>query len=457
MSSQHLSSQSQTEGIRNQKLLQCRVCKSTNFDEDDETGFMICNDCGAQALEYTQESFALEDGNAATKHNGRLNFKRLTSKSKQRVKSENILKNSFDIDLTEFLSAYQYSLKFLAEHLAVVADLSNTHELLGELKSLWLAYLNAFRKNNVNMTSLLLHTNSNHDVIFKFLPPSGTLLLGFLYFACRLLRLWVTPADLVKWCTQGDLPYYRLFTMLPPDKKRMLANNSKFMFQLEVMSPTLIFYHTVKISELIGKTIPQLNTPLIAKTFILGLGLPSEVWDVYVKISCLFTAGDPFHGLESWNEHYSENIMASIIIACKFCRWTEWSITTVEEALKTNYSNSNFLSIRSRRKNISKSISIDTITESVVPLQIPLSMSELDYVSRMRLPELLGKMKKVLLVNTEHVAGIVDNLDNNNKKKRIDQNRIQVFFYLFSYHIFVLILLHIDISRNKVSRQRNFQ
>ena len=427
-SSQHLSSQSQSDVIRSQKLLQCHVCRSTNFDEDDHTGYMICNDCGAQALEYTQESFALEDGNAATTVHGRLNFKKLTSK--QRIKNDEIQTDSFDIDLAEFLSAYQYSLKVLTEKLAMIADLSNIHELQSEVKNLWLSYLHAFRKNNINMASLLLHTNTNNDIIFKYIPPSGILLLGFLYFACRTLRLWITPADIMKWCSQGDLPYYQLLMILPNDKMKMLANTSKFMFQLEVLSPTLIFYHTVKISELIGKAIPQLNTPLIAKTYILGLGLPSEVWDIYVKLSGIFKDTEPFKGMESWKEQYPENIMASIIIACKFCRWTEWSIAIADQALKTNYTISNLSSIRSRRSNIRKSIAAAD-TEMTTSLQIPHSISELDNEKRIQLPALLDKIKKALVISKEYTADGIKK----EKRKRYDKNRYQyqVTYFIFSF------------------------
>ena len=447
-SSQHLSSQSQTESLRNQKILQCHVCRSTNFDDDDDTGFMICNDCGTQLLEYTQESFALEDGNIATKVNGRLNFKKLTSR--QRIKADVVLPGSYDIDLNEFLIAYQYSLKYLTEQLAIISDLNNTNELLNEVKSLWLLYLNAFRKNDVNMTSLLLHTNTNKNIIFKYIPPSGILLLGFLYYACRLLRLWITPADLVKWCMQGDLPYYRLFSKLPDDKKKMLANNSKYMFQLEVLSPTLIFYHTVKISEVIGKAIPPLNTPLIAKTYIIGLGLPLEVWDIYVKLSCMFRGADPFYGLESWKEQYPENIMASIIIACKFCRWTEWSIATADEAIKTNYTTSNLVSIRSRHSNISKSISIAN-NESIVPLQIPLSINELDYITRKQLPSLLQKIKSVLLLHTDNDDITINDNNNINKKKRRDINRSKNKVLILSLLLSLSLSLPLSLSSSSSS------
>ena len=308
-------------------------------------------------------------------------------------------------------------------------NLSNINELVGEVKNLWLTYLHAFRKNNINMASLLLQINTNNDVIFKYIPPSGILLLGFLYFACRLLRLWITPADLMKWCTQGDLPYYRLLMILPEDKKKTLASNSRFMFQLEVLSPTLIFYHAVKISEMIGKEIPQLNTPLIAKTYILGLGLPSEVWDIYAKISCMFKATEPLNGMESWKEYYPEDIMASIIIACKFCRWTEWSVLTAEGALKTNYTISNLSSIRSHRSNIRKSISIAN-SEIITSLQIPLSISELDYEKRIQLPSLLDKIKKGLVISKEYNEESVKKT----KRRRFDKNRYQyqvtvVYFY----------------------------
>ena len=43
------------------------------------------------------------------------------------------------------------------------------------------------------------------------LAPSKPLLLGFLYLACRQLRSWVLPADLVRWCQTGALPLSNLW------------------------------------------------------------------------------------------------------------------------------------------------------------------------------------------------------------------------------------------------------
>lgn len=43
------------------------------------------------------------------------------------------------------------------------------------------------------------------------LAPSKPLLLGFLYLACRKLRSWVIPADLVRWCQTGALPLSNLW------------------------------------------------------------------------------------------------------------------------------------------------------------------------------------------------------------------------------------------------------
>ena len=427
-SSQHLSSQSQSESIRQQYKLQCRVCKSYNFDEDDETGFMVCNDCGAQLLEYTQESFALDDGNVGTTIQGRLNLKKLYTRNRKNINIDDNTNVKFNIDLKEFLSAYQYALKLLTEKLSLIIDLCNSNELLEKVKSLWFSYLHSFRRNNINMATLLLHNNSNNEVIFKYLPPSGTLLLGFLYFACRILRLWITPVDLVKWCSQGVLPYYRLLNYLPNDIKSKLIDNSKFIFRLEVLSPTLIFYHTVKISEIIGITIPQLNAPLIAKTYILGLGLPKEVWEIYVKISCLFTDADPFIGMESWNEHYAENIMAAIIISCKFCRWTQWSIAIIEEAVKTKYSNFNQSNIRIHGNN-NKTISINK-NEMIKPISIPQSITELDNITRNEIPSLLKKIMLILNSNNENSKVSNNNINiNNKKKKRIDKNRNQYNYF----------------------------
>lgn len=43
------------------------------------------------------------------------------------------------------------------------------------------------------------------------LAPSKPLLLGFLYLACRQLRSWVIPADIVRWCATGVLPVVNLW------------------------------------------------------------------------------------------------------------------------------------------------------------------------------------------------------------------------------------------------------
>ncbi len=36
--------------------------------------------------------------------------------------------------------------------------------------------------------------------------PSKALLLGFIYLACRMLRSWIIPGDIIRWCDHGLIP-----------------------------------------------------------------------------------------------------------------------------------------------------------------------------------------------------------------------------------------------------------
>ena len=70
---------------------------------------------------------------------------------------------------------------------------------------------------------------------------------------------------------------------------------------------------------------------------IKNLGLPSEVWINYLKISQVFGSGIPLKGLDSTNTHYPEQIMSAIIMSIKFCpSWLEWSLRKNLEERSSN-------------------------------------------------------------------------------------------------------------------------
>lgn len=57
------------------------------------------------------------------------------------------------------------------------------------------------------------------------------------------------------------------------------------------------------------------------------LGLPYTVWSKYIQLTQMYVYNpQPIVGLGD-NEHYVENILASIIMCIKFCpKWLEWGL-----------------------------------------------------------------------------------------------------------------------------------
>ena len=82
------------------------------------------------------------------------------------------------------------------------------------------------RKNNKRPRNSSL-TGAREKVVG--LAPSKPLLLGFLYLACRHLRSWVIPADLVRWCADGVLPLNNLWESecIPAEYKKRFSSVPK--------------------------------------------------------------------------------------------------------------------------------------------------------------------------------------------------------------------------------------
>ena len=66
------------------------------------------------------------------------------------------------------------------------------------------------RNNTPNINKKYVDTRNYYNNTHP-LHPSKPLLLGFVYLALRQLRTWVIPADIVRWCQQGLIPYNNLW------------------------------------------------------------------------------------------------------------------------------------------------------------------------------------------------------------------------------------------------------
>jgi hypothetical protein len=119
--------------------------------------------------------------------------------------------------------------------------------------------------------------------------PTKHLFLTIIYFASRILRSWVSPSDIYKWCIQGLIPYRRILDNLPLPISNKLSKQDRFMintdrYKLNSKYPMQILYNTHILADALGLKLPNLNSVLIARAFIRDLGLPAVVWDKFVCI-----------------------------------------------------------------------------------------------------------------------------------------------------------------------------
>ena len=119
--------------------------------------------------------------------------------------------------------------------------------------------------------------------------PTKHLFLTIVYFASRILRSWVLPSDIYRWCIQGLIPYKHLLDELPLHISSKLSkqdcsmiNNDRY--KLNSKYPMQMLYNTHILADTLRLKLPNLNSVLIAKAFIRDLGLPAVVWDKFVCI-----------------------------------------------------------------------------------------------------------------------------------------------------------------------------
>jgi hypothetical protein len=142
------------------------------------------------------------------------------------------------------------------------------------------------------------------------------------------------------------------------------------------IAPGRILCLSESIASSLDITMPPLNAPLVARLIIEQLGLPIEVWTYYQSLSQLMlpaSDGRAIDGAEAFGQHYIENIMAVIIIACKCCKgWTRWALV----------------------KRLSSGGSAGE--EETHEFAMPMNIAETSIMPRYQLPQLLQRIRSIV-------------------------------------------------------------
>ena len=184
----------------------CLTCQNTQFYEG-VTGDMCCSACHTQSQDYVAECFEDDKMDPNRVIRAPRVYKLKIAKA-QPVK----------IGLEDFLRVYQFCFKLLAETAAKLCKVNNEAIFVEKLKLYWFQYLHTWSTCGVSMESAFSSReshlqNKDYDWISDDdecndrhpLYPSRPLLLGFLYLGCRMLRLHIVPADIVRWIISGTV------------------------------------------------------------------------------------------------------------------------------------------------------------------------------------------------------------------------------------------------------------
>jgi hypothetical protein len=175
------------------------------------------------------------------------------------------------------------------------------------------------------------------DEIFS--PPSKPLILGFVNLACRILRTWVIPGDIVRWCQNGALPILNLWAspfLTDSDRAKLTEAGKAWrrvftkQYFTSHLLPTVsnISFHTHMLANMLKVPVPPLNAPLIARRMINAMGLPEDVWLLYNRITRMHRMLEaPPQYLRSYKQHHAENIIVALLVASKLTPgWTYWIV-----------------------------------------------------------------------------------------------------------------------------------
>lgn len=331
-----------------------------NFHKhNSNSGYIFCSDCGFQSQDYVAEA-ADDDDNMQLYGAGSGNLRsewmrkvlRDAGEKKQRVAK--IVTDEEDIsrlDPLKMLDIYQYSLRSLFNivlGILRVEDSSQKEFYRHNLRELWFAYLdqwssgrnctdcrveNSFIRSKHHSCTIAVHMKHHPLLLTK------TVLLGFMYLSLRVSRSAVLPCDMVRWCEEGTLPYANLWdSMLMRYASEThgtdYSRHLRWFYRTSdggprrIITADGILFLTSAVAQAVNRSVPCLNTPLVALHMINQLGLPGLVWQHYVSICQLHHSEHvPLRGLEAFGQQHAEHVMAAVICAVKLCPdWTMWSL-----------------------------------------------------------------------------------------------------------------------------------
>lgn len=321
--------------------MHCVVCFSEDFREDG--GFYFCTHCHTQSQDFFAESFENEERTVGPIRKRRQPTHAAAGNTKSRE----------DPDVYHYLLLVQNGLRVFTKS---TAKILGNRDLARVVRDLWFSYLKTWHASK----ELILNTENirkvHHFISEKSnwvaVMPSKITLLGFVYLALRLLRSWVLPSDLVRWCWRGKIPFVNLVDHLSspssPQTKSLVDRfpTVGYMLQRESeghmhskVTPANIFFHACSLASFIGTPFPPLNMPLAALSVVCSLGLPvPRVWDNLTRMIRCLQVAPPHRTLSSLDQHHPEHICVLIAMACRLSPgWMEWTLEHCPEHLRSPY------------------------------------------------------------------------------------------------------------------------
>lgn len=254
--------------------------------------------------------------------------------------------------------------------------------------------------------------------------PSKPLLLGFVYLTFRIMRSDVLIADIVRWCESGAVPYANLWENIPQRWRDTVKVDLRWFYDTTnkkvFVTPSTVLFHACSIAQvirvepgsiytLLTKTVnytaydtemPPLNAPLVAHKLHATLGLPPIVWEIYTKVTQMFTSGVPIDGAHVLEQHHELHIMAALIVAVKFSpRWTEWVLISDSSSVIASTNNSTAIDTMYTPH---KRTTTNNTTNNIHTVTMPETDRDVHSLPRAELPLLLAQIRRGNQLHTLH-------------------------------------------------------
>ena len=279
-------SQINNDGVLRSTTIICPSCRSNEFYRDAQSG-IVCIYCGLEMPNFLLES--QEEAGRGDEEGEVVFGSRRLLRTAQKAK---VQRSTFRVSVAELLSIYQYCLILMTKELARLLSVNDAQaasleaDFLHTAKSLWVEYLGRWKNcpTPCKIEGIFykhFFTSSNNrfcrcgspfDVSNHPCFPTKPLLLGFLGLILRLHRSSCIPADLVRFCDRGLLPYHNLWESLPEHVRQPIEHShyTRF-FTLKHpgrLTPMNVWYHVTSLADALRIALPPLNTPAVALSLI---------------------------------------------------------------------------------------------------------------------------------------------------------------------------------------------